>query len=141
MALKGGCGNHDQAVPKAACGVDSQVAPDTVFLTDSAAIVPFDGAGNLAENRPVFAEINNPGAGVTTGVQGLLLDRMVLEQILRDGARNGLSKKDLADIEASIATADRAFGQIVKSIRSSSIGENTIILFTADHGIAFPPLR
>ena len=47
-------------------------------------------------------------------------------------------REDLADIEASIASADRAFGRIVESIRSSSIAENTLIMFTADHGIAFP---
>lgn len=64
----------------AACGVDSQNAPDTVFVTDTAAVVPFDGAGNLAENQPVFAQVDNPGPAVTTGGQVLLLDRMILEQ-------------------------------------------------------------
>lgn len=65
----------------AACGVDNQNAPDTIFVTDSNAIQPFDGAGNLAENQPVFAEINNPG-GVVTNNNGqiLQLDRIVLEQ-------------------------------------------------------------
>lgn len=47
-------------------------------------------------------------------------------------------REDLADIEASFASADRAFGRIVASIRSSRIAENTILMFTADHGIAFP---
>ena len=47
-------------------------------------------------------------------------------------------REDLVDIEASIASADRAFGRIVESICSSSITDNTIILFTSDHGIAFP---
>ncbi len=65
----------------AACGVDSQNAADVVFVTDSTAIVPFDAAGNLAENQPVFAEINNPGAALTTGAgQVLALDRIILEQ-------------------------------------------------------------
>ncbi len=47
-------------------------------------------------------------------------------------------REDLADLEASVASADRAFGRIVESIRSSNIAANTLILFTADHGIAFP---
>jgi arylsulfatase A-like enzyme len=47
-------------------------------------------------------------------------------------------REDLADIEASIASADKAFGQIVEAVRSSEIADNTFIVFTADHGIAFP---
>jgi len=47
-------------------------------------------------------------------------------------------REDLADLEASIASADRAFGRIVEAIRKSRIADNTIVLFTADHGIAFP---
>ncbi|MCL4507824.1 MAG: sulfatase [Chloroflexi bacterium] len=47
-------------------------------------------------------------------------------------------REDLSDIEASIASADRAFGSIVQAVRSSDIAGNTIIVFTADHGIAFP---
>lgn len=47
-------------------------------------------------------------------------------------------REDLADIEASIASLDKAFGRMVESIRASDIAGNTLILFTADHGIAFP---
>jgi N-sulfoglucosamine sulfohydrolase len=45
---------------------------------------------------------------------------------------------DLADIEASIASADKAFGAIVDAVRSSETADSTLIVFTADHGIAFP---
>ncbi|NQU09322.1 sulfatase [bacterium] len=47
-------------------------------------------------------------------------------------------REDLVDLEASIASADQAFGRIVESIRASAIGDNTVIVFTDDHGIAFP---
>jgi len=47
-------------------------------------------------------------------------------------------REDLADIEASIVCADRAFGRIVSAIRRSESGASTLVLFTADHGIAFP---
>jgi len=47
-------------------------------------------------------------------------------------------REDLADLEASIASADRGLGRIVETIRASKIAGNTIVVFTADHGIAFP---
>ena len=47
-------------------------------------------------------------------------------------------REDLADLEASVASADMAFGRILDAIRESAIAENTVVLFTADHGIAFP---
>jgi arylsulfatase A-like enzyme len=45
-------------------------------------------------------------------------------------------REDLVDLEASIVTADRAFGRVVEALRQSDIGENTVIILTADHGIA-----
>ena len=47
-------------------------------------------------------------------------------------------REDLSNLEASVASVDKAFGRIIESICTSSIAENTIILFTSDHGIAFP---
>jgi arylsulfatase A-like enzyme len=41
-------------------------------------------------------------------------------------------------MEASICSADKAFGWIVDAVRRSDVAQNTIIVFTADHGIAFP---
>lgn len=47
-------------------------------------------------------------------------------------------REDLREMEASIHSADEAFGTIVESVRSSRMSENTLIVFTADHGIPFP---
>jgi arylsulfatase A-like enzyme len=47
-------------------------------------------------------------------------------------------REDLSDLDASIASADRAFGVLVEAVRSSDIAGNTLVVFTADHGIAFP---
>ena len=68
-------------------------------------------------------------------VEPLPRDRLTVPPYLPDIPE---VREDLADIEASVASADRAFGRIVESIRTSSIAESTLILFTADHGIAFP---
>lgn len=47
-------------------------------------------------------------------------------------------RQDLADLEASVCSADKAFGRILEAIGRSGIAGDTIIAFTADHGIAFP---
>lgn len=47
-------------------------------------------------------------------------------------------REDLSNLEASVSSADKAFGRILHAVDSSDIADNTIVIFTADHGIAFP---
>ena len=47
-------------------------------------------------------------------------------------------REDLADLEASAASADMAFGRIVEAIDRAELTESTVVVFTVDHGIAFP---
>ena len=47
-------------------------------------------------------------------------------------------RQDLAELEASCSSADKAFGRIVKAVDDCGMTDNTIVIFTVDHGIAFP---
>ena len=47
-------------------------------------------------------------------------------------------REDMAMFHGSIAEADRAFGEIISALKESKKEENTIVIFTTDHGIAFP---
>jgi arylsulfatase A-like enzyme len=47
-------------------------------------------------------------------------------------------REDLVDLEATVAYLDGAFGRILDAIHSSAVAEETMIVFTADHGIPFP---
>lgn len=48
------------------------------------------------------------------------------------------TRQDLAELEASISSADKAFGRIVKAVDDCGMTDNTIVTFTTDHGISFP---
>ena len=103
-------------------------------------------AGEFAEwmsqhksgSRPFFAQVNfsEPHRPFPhDDVEPLSPDQLTVLPYLPDIPE---VREDLADIEASIASADKAFGRIIEAIRSSSIEDSTFVLFTADHGIAFP---
>jgi N-sulfoglucosamine sulfohydrolase len=47
-------------------------------------------------------------------------------------------RNDLADFEASIASVDLAFGRVLKGVEDAGMAEDTIVIFTSDHGIPFP---
>ncbi len=47
-------------------------------------------------------------------------------------------REDLAHLEASCYSADNAFGAIVEAVDRCGMADDTIVVFTVDHGIAFP---
>lgn len=47
-------------------------------------------------------------------------------------------RQDLAELEASCSSADKAFGRIVKAVDDCGMTDNTILVYTVDHGIDFP---
>ena len=90
------------------------------------------------DSRPLFAQVNffEPHRAFPhDDVEALLPDGLAVPPYLPDIPE---VREDLADIEASIASADKAFGRIIEAIRPSEIADRTLILFTSDHGIAFP---
>lgn len=51
---------------------------------------------------------------------------------------NENTEKDVALFNGSLKVLDEAVGRIVKYIDNSKFKENTIIIYTTDHGVAFP---
>lgn len=51
---------------------------------------------------------------------------------------NEHTRRDLAGFYSAIAQLDQAVGEILSALESSSHADNTIVIFTTDHGAAFP---
>jgi arylsulfatase A-like enzyme len=47
-------------------------------------------------------------------------------------------REDLSALEASVASVDRAIGDVFDAMERLRIRDSAIVVFTADHGIAFP---
>ena len=48
------------------------------------------------------------------------------------------AREDLAHFHGAIRRTDRSVGRILEALERSGLAENTIVVFTTDHGIAFP---
>lgn len=63
------------------------------------------------------------------------LDEVDVPDYLPD---NELTREDLAAFAGSIAVADRGLGDILAALERNGLDENTVVIFTTDHGAPFP---
>jgi arylsulfatase A-like enzyme len=50
-------------------------------------------------------------------------------------------RRDLADYHYSVHLADACIGRVLDTIRQTGRGEDTLVIITTDHGIAFPNMK
>src|SRR5688572_26744824 len=51
------------------------------------------------------------------------------------------TRKDMADFKASARVLDHAIGKILDALEEHGLAENTLVILTTDHGIAFPHMK
>ena len=51
------------------------------------------------------------------------------------------TRADMADYMTSVREVDRCMGMVVDALKASGLWENTLLLLTTDHGIAFPHMK
>ena len=51
---------------------------------------------------------------------------------------NDVTRSELAMYYQSISRVDQGIGRLVQSLKARGVWDNTIVIFTADHGMAFP---
>ncbi len=51
------------------------------------------------------------------------------------------TRMDMAAFKASAAVMDAAVGDVMRALESAGLAENTLVISTTDHGIAFPSMK
>src|SRR5207237_3304245 len=51
------------------------------------------------------------------------------------------SRQDMAGYKASARVLDNAVGQVLSALESAGLAENTLVISTTDHGVAFPAMK
>jgi N-sulfoglucosamine sulfohydrolase len=54
---------------------------------------------------------------------------------------NAITRGDMAGYHTLARQADQCFGLVLEALRQSAFADNTLVLFTTDHGIAFPWMK
>lgn len=129
------CVQHEARTPER-CGYNTNHGRG--ICTDIATrFVDFIGR-RVSTDPPFFAQIGfiEPHRPFTyEGIEPLPPEAMTVPPYLPDIPE---VREDLVDLEATVAYADQAFGRILDAIRTSFLAEDTIVLFTADHGLPVP---
>lgn len=51
---------------------------------------------------------------------------------------NSWTRRDLAGFQSAIRSADAGVGRLLEALEANNMGDDTWVIFTTDHGIAFP---
>ena len=51
---------------------------------------------------------------------------------------NRATRREMADFQRSLSMADAGVGRVLDALDHTGLAENTLVIFTSDHGIAFP---
>ena len=65
-------------------------------------------------------------------------DRLPVPPCVQDTAAN---RSDMADFARALTEVDENVGKVLAALRESGLYDDTLILYTTDHGIAFPNMK
>lgn len=90
-----------------------------------------------------FWEVHRPFCG--NEAQSATADRLETQGIefpdyLPDNflPNNRLTRRELAELHQSVSLVDHGVGRVLTALDTAGLRENTLVLFTADHGLPFP---
>jgi N-sulfoglucosamine sulfohydrolase len=88
--------------------------------------------------RPFYIELNFFEPHRTFDFGGVAPDREAGVQVPPYLPDNEAAREELAGMQGAIRKVDAAVERILAAVEQTGLRENTLVLFTADHGIAFP---
>src|SRR5262249_10596262 len=56
----------------------------------------------------------------------------------RPGCRTPRRREEMAALQGAVQAADRAMGRVLNALDAAGLAETTLVVFTADHGLAMP---
>jgi len=77
-----------------------------------------------------FSETHRPFASTNTSLEGIQVPAFLPD--------NPIVRRDVADLNGEVQKVDWAIGEILGALDASGLAENTVLIYTTDHGIAFP---
>jgi N-sulfoglucosamine sulfohydrolase len=121
---------YDLALPGGSAEERTQAAVD--FLLDAPSQPFFASIGFNETHRPFPTSDPNGGNFVED-------PRYVRPAaILPDTPQ---TRQDMADFNASVQFLDACYGRVLQALDKAGIAENTLVICTTDHGIAFPGMK
>jgi N-sulfoglucosamine sulfohydrolase len=104
----------------------------------AAKVEAFLGNPGSAADGPFYAEINlfEPHRPYDHG--GVEPDDSKGASIPPYLPQDGHSREEMAELQGAVREADRAVGRVLEALEGAGLSRNTLVLFTADHGIAMP---
>jgi arylsulfatase A-like enzyme len=54
---------------------------------------------------------------------------------------NAITRRDMAGFITMARQADRCFGAVLQALDDTGLGDDTLVIYTTDHGIAFPKMK
>lgn len=120
-----GYARHEHAQRPYLCSTIAPLVADFVAARRPDDPPFYASVGTFETHRPFADPRYRPDDPATVAVPAYLPDHPAV-------------REDLADFHGLIHAADGAIGVILDAIERSPLAENTLFIFTSDHGIAFP---
>lgn len=102
--------------------LDAVVPLVTAFLSQSPAEPFFAMVG--------FSETHRPYAHTTADLREIIPPPFLPE--------DAIVRQDIADLNAQVERVDQALDRILAALREQGLSSRTIVIYTTDHGVAFP---
>jgi N-sulfoglucosamine sulfohydrolase len=119
---------YDHLMTSASCTETETVAGAIRFLETTDEDEPFFLSVGFWDTHRPFLEPDDPIAALLTKPPGLVPDTPA-------------TRHDMAGFKASAARLDMSVGAVLDTLESLGFADNTLVICTTDHGIAFPKMK